>query len=393
MEAMLLREGYEVYLTGDPKEATEIARSKGVDLVLCDIVMPELDGYGVHRELKREPHTAALPLIFVSAHREFAERVEAFQSGVVDFIPKPFTRTVLLRKVERVLASWGLSGTTSSASGLVPRRLAAGVEESPAKKPEPRPAAKPARSLHLEAIPSELRRVLVVDDSQEFRRFVAELLGLHGFTVFEAGDGQEGIEQALAHRPWIILTDMRMPKMNGFELCRQVRSHTLIRHTPVIFISGFDGYKERLEALDVGGDEFLPKTAAIRELLVRMQIILQRYVDLGIWSRKGSGMAGAIEVIGPTSLLHMCHLGRLSGTCHVHYGLRNAQVYFRDGEIVGASCGAFRGAPAVHELMSWTHGRFEFDPGEPAGDPLPESFNQLILEGCRRLDEDRAKKD
>ena len=67
MEAMLLREGYEVHLTGDPKEATEIARSKGVDLVLCDIVMPELDGYAVHRELKKEPNTAAFTASSMSA--------------------------------------------------------------------------------------------------------------------------------------------------------------------------------------------------------------------------------------------------------------------------------------------------------------------------------------
>ena len=73
------------------------------DLVLCDIAMPVMDGYGGARALQSDPATARCPVVFLTAQREFTERVRAFRFGVVDYMTKPFTRDLLLKKVERVL--------------------------------------------------------------------------------------------------------------------------------------------------------------------------------------------------------------------------------------------------------------------------------------------------
>jgi len=77
--------------------------------------------------------------------------------------------------------------------------------------------------------------------------------------VLTAAEGGEGLRLALEHRPWLILTDVRMPGVDGVELCRRVRAHSLIRHTPVVFLSGWDDYKERYRGLEAGGDDFLSK--------------------------------------------------------------------------------------------------------------------------------------
>src|SRR5262245_65126528 len=103
VETLLKGAGYQVTCTGQPQEALEIARREIPDLVLCDIAMPVLDGYGVLRELQSDPETARIPVVFLTAHREFSERVRAFRFGVVDYVTKPFSRDVLLRKVEKVL--------------------------------------------------------------------------------------------------------------------------------------------------------------------------------------------------------------------------------------------------------------------------------------------------
>jgi len=237
-----------------------------------------------------------------------------------------------------------------------------------------------------------VRDVLIVDDNKAFRRFLSLMLARHGFTVHEAADGEEGLRIALDRRPWLILTDVRMPGMDGFEFCRRVRRHSLIRQTPLLFLSGWDDYKQRYQGLELGADDFVSKETPIKELLIRIQLLMRRYADLGVRARKGAGMEGQIEVVGAPGVLQVCHLTRLTGTLSAVDAGRRADVRFREGEIVDAQCEETWGEDAVFAFLAWTQGRFQFHPGDPGeGMPLGESFSQLILEGCRRLDEQRGR--
>jgi CheY-like chemotaxis protein len=238
-------------------------------------------------------------------------------------------------------------------------------------------------------LPPALLKALVVDGDAEYQQFLRRLLEPRGFEVHEAGSGSEGMRLALASRPWLILTEVNVPGMDGFELCRRVRSHRLLRHTPLVFLSAWDGCDERLHGLKLGAHDYLSKRLPGRELLIRLHLVLRRYLDAGTPLPRGTGMEGRIELIGSTELLQMCHLGRFSGMCTVRTGMLSIQVRFRDGEIVGADSEKAHGAPAVYELLSWRRGRFDLVPGDPGdGYPLGENFDCLLLEGCRRLDEE-----
>ncbi len=104
VERVLGASGYDVASLGEPLQAVEFVRGQRPDVVLCDISMPGLDGYGVVRALQGDPDTARYPVVFLTANRDFAARVQAFRFGVVDYVTKPFTRDMLLRKLERALA-------------------------------------------------------------------------------------------------------------------------------------------------------------------------------------------------------------------------------------------------------------------------------------------------
>lgn len=196
---------------------------------------------------------------------------------------------------------------------------------------------------------------------------------------------------ALEHRPWLILTDVRMPgEDDGFEFCRKVRSHSLIRQTPLLFLSGWDDYKARYQGLELGADDFVSKQTPARELLIRIQVILKRYVDMGSRGRAGRGMHGELSVMGAPGVLQVCHLTRLTGTLTVQDRGRRMAVRFRDGEVVGAEGDGRTGEAAIFALLAWEEGTFEFAPGDPGtGSTLGAGFNQLLLEGCRLLDEER----
>jgi CheY-like chemotaxis protein len=240
------------------------------------------------------------------------------------------------------------------------------------------------------ALPEMLRTVLIADDNRTFRAFLGDVLTAQGFTVHVAADGEQALQIALDKRPWLILADVNMPQMDGFEFCRRVRSTTLISHTPFVFLSGWDDYRDRQRGLHLGADEFLSKQTPVRELLIRIHLLLQRYSDVGLMSARKPAMEGSIEVVGAAGVLQMWHQGRLSGVCSVRAGTRMFEARFRDGEIVHASLDALAGAPAVYDFLSWQRGLFRFVPGPvDGGEPLGDTFDQLLLEGCRRLDEQR----
>jgi len=440
VESILRSAGYSVVSTGEPTRALELARPDPPDLVLCDIAMPGLDGYGVLKALQSDPSTARCPVVFVTAHKDFGERVRAFRFGVVDYVTKPFTREILLRKVERVLGGrHERSGVREEGGEAVPglleqvrRESRSGVltvtheggegraliqdgrvlestlpaetgpdarahfqeldlerEQIAAHNPLRLPGD-PTSLPELDSLPEALRTVLVVDDNRIFRTFLKDALTRRGFTVHEAGNGEEGLRVALEKRPWLVLTDVAMPGVDGIEFCRRLRGHSLLRHTPLIFLSGWDEYRDRSRGLEAGADEYLSKDTPVRELLIRIQIVLKRYSDLGPAAGRGPGMEGRLEVIGTPGLLQMCHLSRLTGLLTVGSEERKLEVSFRDGEIVGARAGALAGPDAVFEFVSCSEGHFSFAPGDPGpGQPLGQTFSQVLLEGCRRLDEKR----
>lgn len=379
--------GHRVTATGDPEKAARLASS--ADVVLVDIALAVLeivprwqrrrtdpdgaevrlsppfgDGYAVLRSLEADPIAARFPVVFLR-DGDSTQLRPPVRFGVVDYVAKPVTPPELVARIGDVLSASGPATGESWPSLPV---------ESPA----------PA----LEALPKALRTALLVDGDTGKRTALSELLARHGFIVFEAADGEEALKVAHARRPWLIITEVNMAGMDGFEFCRRVRSHALLRHTPLVFLSGWDDYRERYHGLKLGADEYLSKQTPPRELLIRLQLVLKKYADLGTRTRKGPGMEGEIDLIGAPGMLQMCHLGRFSGVCTVRSGVGRAEIRLRDGEIVSASAGPLVGAEAVFEFLAWGRGHFEFVPGDPGDrEPLPESFDFLLLEGCRRLDE------
>jgi CheY-like chemotaxis protein len=253
-----------------------------------------------------------------------------------------------------------------------------------------------------DTVPAMLRTVLIADEDSAFRKYLAMPLAAQGFTIYEAADGAAAWQLAVQNRPWMILADISMPEVDGFEFCRRVRGHSLLSRKPVLFISGSDKYKERYRALQMGADDFLSKNMPIRELLMRIQLLMTRYSDLNAPAEVPPGasppvagaLEGRVEVFGAPALLQICNQGRLSGTLTAasEDGTSHAATMgFREGEIVSATVGERSGPAAVYAFLAWPKGSFKFTPGDPGpGVPLAQSVEHLLLEGCRRLDEARA---
>ena len=112
-----------------------------------------------------------------------------------------------------------------------------------------------------------MRTVLVIDDEREFRTLLAELLRQNGWQVFEADDGEQGIQSAQLNFPDVVLCDLLMAPCNGFQVCRALRRVEALKRTKIVIASGRDFEADRQEALEAGADEYLAKPIQLEQLL------------------------------------------------------------------------------------------------------------------------------
>ncbi len=106
---------------------------------------------------------------------------------------------------------------------------------------------------------TRMKTILLIDDDEICRAPAAELLRRSHWHVFEAEDGESGLQMAVMHRPDVILCDLLMPRVNGYQVCRAVREHAELRHTKIIVVTGRDYAADRKSADEAGADDYLVK--------------------------------------------------------------------------------------------------------------------------------------
>jgi twitching motility two-component system response regulator PilG len=110
-------------------------------------------------------------------------------------------------------------------------------------------------------------KVMVIDDSKTIRRTAETLLKKEGFDVITATDGFEALSMIADHQPGLILLDIMMPRLDGYQTCALIKHHRVFRHTPVIMLSSKDGLFDRARGRVVGSDNYITKPFTREELL------------------------------------------------------------------------------------------------------------------------------
>ncbi len=123
---------------------------------------------------------------------------------------------------------------------------------------------------------STRKKVLVAEDEPDIRGLIVFSLDYAGFDVVEARNGEEAVAKAKEQKPDLILLDVRMPRMNGYDACRKLKAHESTKHIPVIFLSARGQEAEIKHGLALGAEEYILKPFAPDELYRRVETILQR---------------------------------------------------------------------------------------------------------------------
>jgi DNA-binding response OmpR family regulator len=135
------------------------------------------------------------------------------------------------------------------------------------------------RSAIAGSVNDEVPTVLVVEDNTDLRNYIAEQLGSN-YHIITAENGQEGLDLAIEHTPDLIVSDVMMPEMDGFELSQALKSDERTSHIPVILLTAKAGQDHKLAGLETGADEYLTKPFDGRELQLRVQNLIRQRAQL-----------------------------------------------------------------------------------------------------------------
>jgi CheY-like chemotaxis protein len=239
--------------------------------------------------------------------------------------------------------------------------------------------------------------VLVADDDAWILRMVSTVLEKRGYHVETATDGEDALERALAQRPDLLVTDVMMPRMDGWTLVKALRARPDLALVPVIFLTALSSDEDRIRGFRLGADDYVPKPFRFEELDLRVAKTLRRTQAIVSETRDqmvGAGLKGDLGQVGLSTLLVLVELERKTGllTLHGEGGLVG-QILVREGRVVHARL-TDRDDPidadAVYYFLQWSAGEFEFMTCVVEGpDRVQVTTTALLLEGARRLDESR----
>jgi PAS domain S-box-containing protein len=242
----ILADDYAIVAATSGEKALELAqRQPSPDLVLLDIKMPGMDGYSVLARLKANPATTDIPVIFVTALAEAADEARGLTLGVADYITKPVSPELLRLRVSTQLEL---------------------------RRYRSRPMLfEPAESVDAEGPPT----LLVVDDVPEN---IHGLLGaLRGdYRIMVANSGAKALELVQGTSPPdLVLLDIVMPGMDGYEVCRRIKATPVGNRIPVIFVTVVDATEDKVRGFAIGAADYITKPFDIDEVRARIRTHLE----------------------------------------------------------------------------------------------------------------------
>jgi len=239
--------------------------------------------------------------------------------------------------------------------------------------------------------PSRALDVLVVDDEEAYCEVAAEPFRARGDTVRIAHDGIDALALCLKARPDIILCDVQMPRMDGWQLLRLVRARPVLASVPIVFLTTLTSEDDRLLGYRLGVDDFIAKPYRPQEVVARADRAVARADKASDAAGERGKLRGDIEQVGVPSVLAFLELEKKTGVLTVA-GKQTARVHLRTGspvrlELDGATAGS-RWKELLFEVLDRRAGPFEFTSGDiKCADEIKTSVTALLLEHARRRDE------
>ena len=262
LETRLLAEYFEVLKAYSGAEALETCENGKVDVVLLDVMMPEMDGFETCRRLKSDPATAHIPVVMVTALDQISDRVRGLEAGADDFLTKPVNDLQLITRVKSLVRLKSLTDELRLRASTT-RNI--GIEELLSRG---------------STVASGMSKVLLVEERQNHADRVARYLrGKAGLKII--ADPQVGLLEAAENAYDCVIISTALENFDPLRLCSQLRSIDRTRFVPIMLIANEEEEELVMRGLELGINDYLIRPLDEQELTARLttQVKRKRYND------------------------------------------------------------------------------------------------------------------
>ena len=263
MCGLLARDDYELATAADGQAALARVDAHPPDIILLDVMMPGMDGYEVTRRLKARPATRAIPIILVTALDSPADRAQGLEAGAEEFLTKPVNPLEIEARIQSMLKLKRYRDQLAIRS----------------HSEEPLSTGEPTAS---EAAGGDCRqRILIVEDDAKDLKLLQGHLAASQYDVDVVRDGSDAIQAISQNRFDLILLDILLPGLDGFEICHRIKQVEDTRDTQVVLITCLSDIENKIKGVELGADDYLIKPIDPRELQARVKVLLKKkaYLD------------------------------------------------------------------------------------------------------------------
>src|SRR5690349_9566353 len=159
----------------------------------------------------------------------------------------------------------------------------------------------------------------------------------------------------------MILSDTRLPGKDGFALVAALKARPGWAEIPLVFLSSDPSVESKVRGLEAGVEDYLTKPVYIREILTRVNLVMQRKEREGLSRTSKTRFAGSLADMGLVDLLQTIDVSRKTGVLRLSSGERRGNVYFHEGRVIDAELGDLKGESAIYRFLVWSDGEFELD--------------------------------
>ena len=237
LEKKLLYENYEVSVACDGEEGIKKVKAVKPDLILLDIVMPKMNGFEVLEDLKKDKNFSSIPVIVISNSGYSVDLDKALELGAVDYLIKAeFDPEEVIKKIEKVLSEKDFSRKEidDENNSNLDRKISSQNSDN-------------------------FKKILIVEDDLFLSDLCSKKLKKVGFEVSAVFDGQDGLKKIKEEKPALVLLDIVLPGLSGFEVLKQIKTNPESASIPVIILSNL-GQKEDIQrGITLGAEDYIVK--------------------------------------------------------------------------------------------------------------------------------------
>ena len=259
----LAREGYDTVPAYDGREAIAKVIESKIDVILLDLMMPVMDGFEVIEKLKSNQETKNIPVIVITAMSEAEERLNKLEAKADELLAKPVSTVELVMRVRsmahlREIKDY-LDTKKAELSAVPALEYSEDLRDDVDKEPN----------------------ILMVEDEDKDAKIVATYMADLPYRLIRARDGDEALAIIEKEKIDVMLLDIMLPGIDGFEICRRVKASEETRDIKIIAVTNVTDLENREKSLAMGMDEYLVKPVNKQELRMRVKACLSRkfYLD------------------------------------------------------------------------------------------------------------------